>query len=94
MTADDLRSIAGICGFLLLLWELFHRRVSGATLSAIATFCVLFISSVAGAFVAIVMATPVVFEERWNRRAKKDMLRAALAAGVIATSVALLLVYS
>ena len=94
MTAEDLKSVAGICGFLLLFWELFHRRISGATLSAIATFCVLFVSSAAGAFVAIVMATPVVFEERWNRRAKKDMLRAALAAGVIATSAALLLVYS
>ena len=94
MTAQDLQQISAVCAILLFVWELLHRRLAGALLSAAAAVCLLFVSTTSANFVAAVMAVPVVFEERWNPRAKKDLVRAVLAAGIIAALVTWFIGYS
>ena len=93
MTETDLRHVAQVCSVLLVVWELIGRRIAGAALSVLAAFCLFFVTHEGGLVVSIVLAVPVVFEERWNPRARKDLLRGALAAGLIAAAVGLLLVY-
>lgn len=94
MTPGDLRAISSVCGLVLLIWELIHGRIAGAFLSAVATSFLLLVSSTAGSFVAMAMVVPVVFEERWNPPARKDLLRGVLAGAVIASTVAGLVIYS
>ena len=94
MTALDLQQISGTCAILLFVWELLHKRLLGAVLSAIAAVCLLFVSTPSANFIAMAMAVPVVFEERWNPREKKDLIRSVLAAAVIAAAVAWFVVYS
>jgi len=94
LTALDLQQISGICAILLFIWELVHRRVLGALLSAVAAVLLLLVSTTAAHFVAMAMAVPVVFEERWNPREKKDLIRSVLAAAVIAAAVAWFVTYS
>ncbi len=94
MTALDLQQISGVCAILLFIWELVHRRRLGTLLSAVAAVLLLFVSTTPANFVAMAMAVPVVFEERWNPRAKKDLIRAVLAAAIIAVALGWLVVYS
>ena len=94
MTAQDLQQISAVCAILLFIWELTHRRVAGALLSAAAAVCLLFVSMAGANFIAAAMAVPVVFEERWNPRAKKDLVRAVLAAGILAAMAAWFVEYS
>ena len=94
MTALDVQQISGVCAILLFIWELVHKRVLGALLSGVAAVFLLFVSTTAANFVAMAMAVPVVFEERWNPRAQKDLVRAALAAAIIAVAVGWIVVYS
>jgi hypothetical protein len=77
----------------LAIWELMKGQWKGAVLGVLACLCVMYLTREVGAVFSIILALPVVFEERWNARAEKDMVRGVLAAGIIAPSVANLLIF-
>lgn len=91
MTPDEVTSLAVVSSIFLAVWEILNGHWQGAVLGMLACLSVVYLTREVGAVFSIILALPVVFEERWNPRAEKDMVRAVLAAGIIAPSVANLL---
>lgn len=93
MTDASTRFLAYACCALLIVWELLKGRWRGALLAGLVMTSLVAVPADVGDMLAVVLALPVVFEERWSRRAEKDMIRGCLAAAVIAASAALLVVW-
>lgn len=91
MSISQLNQLAALCGVFLIIWELIRGRIPGAVLSGLAIIPLVVVEARVYLVFTILLALPVVFEERWNPRSKKDMIRAVLAAAVIACTVAMLL---
>lgn len=90
MTYHDVEALATVCCAFLLIWELMQSRWRACVLSLLAMGCIALIPKLVGSVFAIVLVLPVVFEERWNVRSEKDLVRGILAAGVIAPCVLLI----
>jgi len=86
MTANEVASLAIVSSLFLAMWELLKGHWQGTVLGILACLSVAYLTREVGAVFSIILALPVVFEERWNPRAEKDMVRAVLAAGIIAPS--------
>jgi hypothetical protein len=93
MTAAELRSLATLACLLLVIWELIKTHWAGAVLSMFAIALLVGTSSRIVPLLSAVLVLPIVFEERWNTRARKDMMRACLAALIIGANCALVIVY-
>lgn len=93
MNAYELQEIAQIGCLLLIFWELIKRNWKGAIFSVIAELVLVNATHAAVVAISIVLLLPVVFEEKWNSRTKKDWVRAGLAALVIATILARIIVF-
>ena len=89
MTPDEILQLSTVCCGFLTVWELLRGRFTGAILSGLALFIIL--APRVSILFATFLALPVIFEERWHTRGQKDMVRGILAAGVIASSIALFL---
>ena len=93
MSAHELQSLSGLACLFLVIWELLKRHWAGAILSAIAGVLLAGNLAPVRSILSAVLVLPIVFEERWNSRANKDMMRACLAAAIIAANAALVIVH-
>ncbi|MFH1219039.1 MAG: hypothetical protein V1694_01120 [Candidatus Eisenbacteria bacterium] len=93
MTAHDLLTVSKVACLLLLIWELLKHHWGGAILSAVAGAVLLRGPQHVNGFLSALLVVPIVFEERWHPQTRKDMMRVCLAAGIIGTNLALLIVY-
>ena len=91
MNLGQLYQLATLCGAFLILWELLKKRFIGVIFSVLAMIPLVVIKGKVYLFFTIIMTLPVIFEERWNKRSQKDMMRSVLAAGVIACTAAMLI---
>ena len=82
MNPAQFQQLATLCCVFLVIWEVIRRHFPGAFLSMLALFPLVAVENKVFLVFTILMALPVVFEERWNPRSKKDMIRAVLAAAV------------
>ncbi|MCJ7481762.1 MAG: hypothetical protein MUO31_02230 [Thermodesulfovibrionales bacterium] len=90
MNVEQLNQLATICGIFLIIWELIKKHMAGTVFSILALLPLVFVEAKVYLLFTIIMTLPVVFEERWNKRSQKDMMRSVLAAGVIACTVAMI----
>jgi len=91
MNFEQLNQLATLCGAFLIIWELIKKRPGGTFFSVLAMIPLVLVQENVYLLFTIIMTLPVVFEERWNKRSQKDMMRSVLAAGVIACTVAMLI---
>ena len=92
MNITQLSQLATLCGTFLIIWELIKRRLAGTFFSVLAMIPLVLVENKVYLLFTIIMTLPVVFEERWNSKSRKDMVRSMLAAAVIACSAAILAV--
>lgn len=90
MNIDQLNQLATLCCVFLIIWELIKKRFAGVLLSVLAMIPLVFVEVRVYLLFTIFLTLPVIFEERWNKRSQKDMMRSVLAAGIIACTVAML----
>ena len=93
MTESTTQQLAIASCVLLFVWELLHKRLVSAALSALMLGLVMIGMNLLTCLVAVVLVSPTVFEERWKPRQAKDLIRSVLAAAIIAANVALMTVY-
>ncbi len=91
MKSINWNELATLCCVFLIVWELMRGRIPGAILSILAIIPLIFVEAQVYMIFTVLLTIPVVIEERWHKKSKKDMIRSVLAAGIISFTMVQLL---
>jgi len=90
MTIEDLFLIAQLSAIILSVWHLIKRNVIWFIFSIIVTIILFTQTSKISLIINGILCVPIIIEERWHPRAKKDLVRGILASVIFALMIALL----